>query len=294
MPFPLFESKQLNDQARSAAGGSFVQLTDGVTHYELSNPDNAETVVLVHGFSVPYFIFDPTFDLLTQNGFRALRYDLFGRGFSDRPRARYNIDLFVEQLADLLDALRFTRPVNLIGLSMGGPIAATFTARRPERVKSLTLIDPAGAKSISLTPMLKAMKLPGLAEAVFGLVGSEGLLRSAAKDFFDPEMIGHFLERYKVQMQYKGFKRAILSSVRNHMLGSFIESYRSVGKMDKPVLLVWGRNDTTVPLAHSALLRDAMPQAEFHVIEECGHIPHYEMPGEFDPILLNFLSKGVR
>ncbi|MDL1910110.1 alpha/beta hydrolase [Chloroflexi bacterium CFX6] len=294
MPFPLFESKQLNDQARSAAGGSFVQLTDGVTHYELSNPDNAETVVLIHGFSVPYFIFDPTFDLLTQNGFRALRYDLFGRGFSDRPRARYNIDLFVEQLADLLDALRFTRPVNLIGLSMGGPIAATFTARRPERVKSLTLIDPAGAKSISLTPMLKAMKLPGLAEAVFGLVGSEGLLRSAAKDFFDPEMIGHFLERYKVQMQYKGFKRAILSSVRNHMLGSFIESYRSVGKMDKPVLLVWGRNDTTVPLAHSALLRDAMPQAEFHVIEECGHIPHYEMPGEFDPILLNFLSKGVR
>lgn len=294
MPFPLFESKQLNDQARSAAGGSFVQLTDGVTHYELSNPDNAETVVLVHGFSVPYFIFDPTFDLLTQNGFRALRYDLFGRGFSDRPRARYNIDLFVEQLADLLDALRFTRPVNLIGLSMGGPIAATFTARRPERVKSLTLIDPAGAKSISLTPMLKAMKLPGLAEAVFGLVGSEGLLRSAAKDFFDPEMIGHFLERYKVQMQYKGFKRAILSSVRNHMLGSFIESYRSVGKMDKPVLLVWGRNDTTVPLAHSALLRDAMPQAEFHVIEECGHIPHYEKPGEFDPILLNFLSKGVR
>lgn len=294
MPFPLFESKQLNDQARSAAGGSFVQLTDGVTHYELSNPDNAETVVLIHGFSVPYFIFDPTFDLLTQNGFRALRYDLFGRGFSDRPRARYNIDLFVEQLADLLDALRFTRPVNLIGLSMGGPIAATFTARRPERVKSLTLIDPAGAKSISLTPMLKAMKLPGLAEAVFGLVGSEGLLRSAAKDFFDPEMIGHFLERYKVQMQYKGFKRAILSSVRNHMLGSFIESYRSVGKMDKPVLLVWGRNDTTVPLAHGALLRDAMPQAEFHVIEECGHIPHYEMPGEFDPILLNFLSKGVR
>lgn len=294
MPFPLFESKQLNDQARSAAGGSFVQLTDGVTHYELSNSDNAETVVLVHGFSVPYFIFDPTFDLLTQNGFRALRYDLFGRGFSDRPRARYNIDLFVEQLADLLDVLRFTRPVNLIGLSMGGPIAATFTARRPERVKSLTLIDPAGAKSISLTPMLKAMKLPGLAEAVFGLVGSEGLLRSAAKDFFDPEMIGHFLERYKVQMQYKGFKRAILSSVRNHMLGSFIESYRSVGKMDKPVLLVWGRNDTTVPLAHSALLRDAMPQAEFHVIEECGHIPHYEMPGEFDPILLNFLSKGVQ
>lgn len=293
MPFPLFESKQLNDQARSAAGGSFVQLTDGVAHYELSNPDNAETVVLVHGFSVPYFIFDPTFDFLTQNGFRALRYDLFGRGFSDRPRARYNIDLFVGQLHDLLDALRLSRPVNLIGLSMGGPIAATFTARHPERIKSLTLIDPAGVRPVSLSPMLKAMKLPGIAEAVFGLVGSEGLLRSAAKDFFDPEMVGMFLDKYKVQMQYRGFKRAILSSVRNHMLGLFIESYRAVGKMDKPVLLFWGRNDMTVPFEHSRDLLAALPEAELHVIEDCGHIPHYEKPNEFNPILLEFLKRNA-
>ena len=291
MPFPLFETRQLDDEARKSAGGSFVRLPDGVAHYELSNPGNEEVVVLVHGFSVPYFIFDPTFDFLTQSGFRTLRYDLFGRGFSDRPRLRYNIDLFVQQLADLLDALRLTRPVNLIGLSMGGPITAAFTSRHPGRVKSLTLIDPAGARPISLTPTLKAMKLPGIAEAIFGLVGSESLLKSAAKDFFDPELVGHFVERYKVQMQYKGFKRAILSSVRNDMLGSFIEAYKAVGSMGKPVLLVWGRNDTTVPFVHSDDLRAAMPGAEFHVIENCGHIPHYEKPGEFNPILLEFLKR---
>jgi pimeloyl-ACP methyl ester carboxylesterase len=294
MPFPLFETKQLDDETRGSAGGLFVRLLGGVTHYDLSNPENKEVVVLVHGFSVPYFIFDPTFDFLTRSGFCTLRYDLFGRGFSDRPRLRYNIDLFVKQLLDLLDALRLTRPVNLIGLSMGGPITATFTARHPGRVKSLTLIDPAGARPISLTPMLKAVKLPGIAEAIFGLVGSESLLKSAAKDFFDPELVGHFVDRYKVQMQFKGFKRAILSSVRNNMLGSFIESYKAVGKMDKPVLLVWGRNDTTVPLVHSDDLRAAVPGAEFRVIENCGHIPHYEKPEEFNPILLEFLAKGDR
>lgn len=309
MPFPLFETKRLNDEARASAGGSFIRLPDGITHYEISNDtplalsgatteakrgegaESRNVVVLVHGFSVPYFIFDPTFDFLAQNGFSVLRYDLFGRGFSDRPPARYNIDLFVKQLRDLLDALRFTHPVNLIGLSMGGPIAATFTARYSQRVHSLTLIDPAGAKSITLTPLLKAMKLPGLAEAVFGLIGSGSLLKSAAKDFFDPELIGQFLDKYKIQMQYKGFKRAILSSLRNHMLGSFIESYQMVGKSNLPVLLVWGRNDMTVPLAHSDLLRAAMPQAEFHIIEDCGHIPHYEKPDEFNPILFDFLRK---
>ena len=291
MPFPLFETRQLDDEARRKAGGSFVSLTDGITHYELSNPDNEEIVVLVHGFSVPYFIFDPTIDFLARSGFRILRYDLFGRGFSDRPRSRYNIDLFVKQLAELLDALRFTRPVNLIGLSMGGSITATFTSRHPERVKSLTLIDPSGVRPVSLTPTLKAMKLPGIAEAVFGVVGSDSLLKSAAKDFFDPEMVGVFLDRYKVQMQYKGFKRAILSSVRNNMLGSFIESYNAVGKMDKPVAIFWGRNDITVPFEHSSDLRAAMPNAEFHVIKDCGHIPHYEKPEEFNPILLEFLKR---
>jgi pimeloyl-ACP methyl ester carboxylesterase len=293
MRLPLFETRRLDDDARRSAGGSFVSLTDGVTHYELSNPEGGQTVVLVHGFSVPYFIFDPTFDFLTQNGFRTLRYDLFGRGFSDRPRARYNMDLFVRQLLDLLDALRLTLPLNLIGLSMGGPIAAAFTTRHPERVKSLTLIDPAGARAVSLSPMLKAMKLPGLAEAAFGLVGSESLLKSAAKDFFDPELVEMFLEKYKVQMQYKGFKRAILSTIRNTMLGSFIETYKTLGKMDKPVLLVWGRDDTTVPFEHSRDLLAVMPQAELHVIEACGHIPHYEKPDEFNPILLEFLKRNA-
>ena len=283
------ETKELNDTTRQSAGGSFVALTDGITHYELGGNESGEAIVLVHGYSVPYFIFDPTFEFLCKSGFRVLRYDLFGRGFSDRPNTRYNVDLFLRQLSDLLDALRFPRPVNLIGLSMGGPITATFTARRPELVKSLTLIDPAGVRPVSLSPTLKAMKLPGIAEAAFGLVGSESLLKSAAKDFFDPEMVGMFLDRYKVQMQYKGFKRAILSSIRNGMLDSFMESYRSIGKMDKPVSIFWGRNDITVPFEHSHDLRAAMPKAEFHVIEDCGHIPHYEKPDEFNPILLEFL-----
>ena len=285
------ETKELNDTTRQSAGGSFVALTDGITHYELGGNESGEAIVLVHGYSVPYFIFDPTFEFLCKSGFRVLRYDLFGRGFSDRPNTRYNVDLFLRQLSDLLDALRFPRPVNLIGLSMGGPITATFTARRPELVKSLTLIDPAGARSLSQTPMLRLIKLPFMAEAILSFTGGEFFVESNAKDFFDPKLVEQFKSRYRVQMQYKGFLRAMLSSTRNGMLESFIETYRQVGKMDKPVLLFWGRNDTTVPLEHSDDLRAAMPNVEFHVFENCGHIPHYEKPDEVNPVLLEFLKR---
>jgi pimeloyl-ACP methyl ester carboxylesterase len=117
------ETKELNDLTRKDLSGSFIQLPGGVTHYELSNPDQENTVVLVHGFSVPYFIFDPTFQFLTGSGFRVVRYDLFGRGFSDRPEARYNIDLFVNNLA--LDVPCFRGP----GWLIGGDYHCTFTAR---------------------------------------------------------------------------------------------------------------------------------------------------------------------
>ena len=276
---------------RKAIGGSYISLSDGVTHYELSNPDAENTVVLVHGFSVPSFIFDPTFKFLTDSGFRVLRYDLFGRGFSDRPHIRYNSDLFDKQLSDLLHALRFSSPINLIGLSMGGPITATFTASHPERVRSLTLIDPSGVRPVSLTPMLRLAKIPIVAETVFGWMGTEGMVRSAGRDFYDPKLVDHFIGKYKVQMQYKGFKRALLSSIRNNMLDSFVNAYEQVGKSDVPVQLFWGRDDATVPFEHSNDLRAAMPNVEFHVIEDCGHIPHYEKPDEVNPILLEFFNK---
>ena len=264
-------------------------LTDGVTHYELSNITRDNTVVLVHGFSVPYFIFDPTFHYLSQYGFRVLRYDLFGRGFSDRPNTNYNIDLFVRQLSDLLDALRLTRPVHLIGLSMGGPVIAAFAVRCPERVRSLTFIDPAGARSIAETRALRLIKMPLIAEVILAVVGGERFVDTNTRDFFDPGLVQQFKSKYRVQMQYKGFLRAMLSSTRNGMLDSFLSTYKQLGKSDRPVLLFWGRDDHTVPYEHSEDLRAAMPHAEFHVLENCGHIPHYERPDEFNPILLEFL-----
>ncbi len=135
------ETKDIDDDIRASTSGSFIRLSNGFTHYELCGPDSGQSVVLIHGFSVPYFVFDPTFNFLVSAGFRVLRYDLFGRGFSDRPYTRYNLELFVNQLKDLLCALNIKR-VNLIGLSMGGAISSAFTVSFPESVRRLILIDP--------------------------------------------------------------------------------------------------------------------------------------------------------
>jgi pimeloyl-ACP methyl ester carboxylesterase len=285
------ETRELDNEARRLTDGSYVRLSDGITHYELGNPAGEETVVLVHGFSVPYYIFDPTFDFLAQDGFRVLRYDLLGRGFSDRPDLSYNIEIFVRQLSDLLNALNLTRPVILAGLSMGGPITATFTARYPERVKKLVLIDPAGARTLWMSRVFNTVAAPGIGERIVDLAGNGGVIRTIASDIYNKQLMEHFVERYMVQAQYKGFRNALLSTIRNEVIDCCIDTFRKVGSLATPVLLIWGRHDTTVPLRHSDDLRAAMPGAEFHIIEDCSHIPHYERPQETNAILRDFLRK---
>ena len=287
------ETRELNELTRKEASGSFVQLTSGVTHYELSNPEVNETVVLVHGFSVPYFIYDPTFAFLTQAGLRVLRYDLFGRGFSERPKTRYSLQLFVRQLRDVLDALQLKDPVNVVGLSTGGSISATFTKRFPKRVNKLVLIDPVGAKPLPFARALKLATAPIVGEALLDLISSKTPHKNLVSSFFHREVPESFRSRYIVQMQYKGFRRAILSSIRNGALDPIPDVYKQIGKMNKPVLLFWGRQDRTVPFNHSDVLRSAIPHIEFHAIENCDHTPHHEKPEVVNPILLKFLRNQI-
>ena len=283
----------LDARLRETLPGQTAWLTDGVTYYELGGPPGGVPVVLIPGFSVPNFIWDPTFTAFSAAGFRVLRYDLFGRGYSDRPRLRYDRALFVRQLVELLDALSF-KQVDLVSLSMGGPIAAEFAFRFPKRVRKLAFIDPAGF-ALDLPLAVKLLYVPVLGEIILGLLGRFGaqtLLDSMLADFYNPtpEAVDYFVPRYVEQMKFHGFKRAILSTLRSGMPDEDLDLYRRVGESEKGVLLIWGKEDRTIPFRHSDKFRQLVPQAQFHAIDQAGHIPHFERPELTNSNLIRFLQ----
>ena len=284
------ETKELDEATRKNLGGTFVKLPSGFTHYELSGSGDDVPVVLVHGFSVPSFIFDPTYEFLVNSGFQVLRYDLLGRGFTDKPNLRYDIHLFVSQLKGLLDELGFER-VDLVGLSMGGPVTAAFVEKFPHYVRKHVMIDPSGISPVQLSRLLEMVKIPLIGEILIGLFGTGKMIKGIADDFFDPALVEMFQEKYKVQMQYKGFKRSILSTLRNKMLGSFQDTYAKIGTLKKPTLLFWGENDATTPFDDHKGLMKLIPHMEFHPINDCSHIPHYEKSEIVNPILKEFLLR---
>ena len=285
------EKATLNNEIRSVLPGQFVTLSDGVVHYELAGPDGAPTVVLVHGFSVPYYIWDPTFDALVNAGFRVLRYDLYGRGYSDRPEVEYNLDLFSGQLEQLLSTLEIDEPVALVGLSLGGPIVSRFANQYPDKVHSLVLIDPqvAPASTAEIFPL----NIPLVGEYLMAVYLAPIMLpKSQAADFYRPERFPGWEDKYRVQMQYTGFRRAILSTIRNMVKVDAIAEYETLGKQGYPMMLLWGQEDQTIPAVDMETVRRAIPNLEFHSVAEAGHIPHYERPEVVNPLLIEFLRRG--
>ena len=280
------EREDLDDEARSLATGSFVELTDGQVHYELAGSGDGPVVVLVHGFSVPSFIWDPTFEELLSQGFRVLRYDLYGRGFSDRPDVDYDGTLFVEQLHELLAELGIEEPVDLVGLSMGGPVVASFTSSYPESVNRLVFVDPfVGPADAGV------VAVPGIGEYVAVVYLGRILPSRLAEDFYSPEKVPPWEGRFREQMRYRGFRRALLRSLRQFMAEDFSGLYEEVGRLGIPTLLVWGRHDRTVPFAHSGRVADLLG-TELLIVEEAGHTPHLERPDVFEPELVEFLRKN--
>lgn len=280
------ERLALDDPARDAAGGRFVALDDGITHYDVAGPDSGERVMLVHGFSVPSYIWDSTVAGLTAAGFRVARYDVFGRGFSDRPDTRYNVDLFDRQLSGLLDSLGWDDAVHIVGLSYGGVITGAFTGRHPDRVRSLTLVDPAAGPPGAVPGLFR---LPLLGPLVWQTLAVPSMDDNQLSDFVEPARWSDWPGRYRVQMQYRGFGRALLSTLHERASVDLDTLYARVGATNVPVMLVWGTQDQTVPISNAATVRTAIPQVEYRPIDGAGHLPHMEQTVLVNDLLIRFL-----
>jgi len=285
------ERHALDDAARGGAPGKFVRLSDGVTHYELGGPDSGHTIVLVHGFSVPYYIWDSTAAALAAAGLHVLRYDEFGRGLSDRPNVEYTADVYDRQLGELLDSLHIAGPVDVAGVSMGGWVTATFTGRHPARVRSLILVDPVadtGSRSLG------AFDWPIVGPYLWQTIVAPTMADNQASDFLHPERFPDWADRYRPQTRLRGFGHALRSTRHVEATLHMDSVYRVVAQTRVPVLLLWGTSDKTVPFARNAIVRKALPEAEFHAIDGAAHLPILERAALTDSLFLSFLARQAR
>ena len=286
------ETMKLDNEFRQQKQGAFIKLSNGYTHYELTGPETGRIVVLVHGLSIPMFDWDLQVEALTSAGYRVLRYDHFGRGYSDRPRLEYNRSLYVNQLLELLDALKITGRIDIVAHSFGGGIAAEFTVRNPNLVDRVVFVAPvyyAAKDNIGI----KLVRIPVLGRYLARLILVSSLTKRAHEIFADSNLANpdSFKERFTEQTKIEGFEQSVISMFRSNALESYEETYAALGKQDTKMLLVWGDNDTSVSRADIESIQNLVPTMEFQLLPGVNHSPNLQVPEKFNSLILGFLQE---
>jgi pimeloyl-ACP methyl ester carboxylesterase len=259
------------------AQSGFAEVNGTKLYYEARGEGPA--VVLVHGGLVDSRLWDDQMGPLARR-FRVVRYDLRGFGRSAEPAEPFS---HLEDLRGLLDFLKVER-ATLVGLSLGGIIAADFALEHPERVERLVLVGPGlrGDKQPPPKDAAAAWEAMGRGAEAFADANMKRELYAAVR----PGTAAHARLR---RMALDNFKA--LPTFRPGFL-KYPErpTAERLADIKAPTLVIIGSRDGRNLLNIADTLAKGIPGARKVVIPGPSHHPPVETPKEFNRALLDFLE----
>ncbi|MCP2014470.1 pimeloyl-ACP methyl ester carboxylesterase [Deinococcus sp. HSC-46F16] len=222
--------------------------------------------------------------------------DLIGFGLTDKPDVPYTLAGLARFVRHYLDAVGETRPVTLIGNSLGGAVAAQFALLYPERARALVLVSSAGfGGRVALA--LRLATVPRLGEVLLR-PSPLSARRTVASLFHDPRHVTPERVRWAEHLgRQPGAARAFLRVARHlgAWRGLHPEWRRTLagGLAGRalPTLIVWGDRDRILPAVHLEEARRLSPHARTHLFPDTGHVPQLERAAEFNRLVLDFLEE---
>lgn len=282
------EDRRLDATSRRALRGSFAELSDGSTHYELMGPDRGTVVILVGGLTTPLFYWDAMARALHARGLQTLAFSGYGRGYSERVRGTYDEELFVRQLDELAHQLGLPRPLHLAATSMGALTAMAFAARHPPSIASMTLVAPAG---LGRQPLLhRALSSDRAATVIAKRFGSRILQGHLDKEVLDPRHATELAAMVADAFRCEGSVYAVFDTLQHFPLFGRADRFMTTGELGVPMCLIWGKDDRVTPIIGLEQARALLRPRQTHVIASCGHMPPFERPRDVADLIAAFTT----
>jgi len=283
----IIKNEEFRAGLRLAEGAGFVELSEGYTFYRTANMSNCEDpILLVHGFSVPSYIWEPTFAFLEKKQRCVVMLDLYGRGFSDNPDVDYTDGLFATQVLELMDHFSLER-ATLVGLSNGGRVISQLAGQAPQRINALIYVASSGFRDAVRSPDTRVTQ----AEIDALIATYPKLPEGQLADFKYPDRFPDWADKYEDLLIHKGFARALLSTRKHHDSTELDRIHAELQESIIPVTTIWGDSDTVVVYADFAEKIDRLlPRRDDYVVPEAGHLPHMENPEYFYRVLSTVLQ----
>lgn len=236
-------------------------------------------LLLLHGLGGSIESWTNNIEFLSTK-FRIIALDLPGFGLSDKPKISYSINFYVGFLEKFIKRIKLNH-LFVIGSSLGGHIAIEFTIRNRKNVDKLILISPAG----SLPKTFKGTKELRKYLRIVNAKSSKDVSRILSS--IDNSMVSRsYADAVYKRLSLPGAKQAFISALKGSATASRYNS--KLSKIDTDMLLIWGREDTMIPLR---FIRPFIKHGKSRIVilEKCGHRPHVERPKLFNRIVKDFL-----
>lgn len=301
--------KSLDEVHAANPSSTWAETEMGRVHYKLYNEEARKSqtlLVMVHGFSGTTEQMAPVAETLAAKGVPVLTFDLFGRGWSDRPQCRHNGKLYTAGVVGLLKALNHDAQIDLFGFSMGGRVITHVAESYPDIVRKMIFFAPDGTRK---TPVPEASRLFVLRYASdlmdSHVTGNESSSwqayykmqygRCKASNLNDDEFEARMAEIVKSsEVDFKGMAYSMGSSMVDFTDESeevALKRLEAVGKLAKPSIAIWGTADTDVPYAQHETLSACVPHCKVHDFKDKTHM--FLLESDALPELGNIISEFV-
>ncbi|AJE02311.1 alpha/beta fold hydrolase [Geobacter pickeringii] len=240
-------------------------------------------VLLIHGFPLCRRMWHPQIQALTGAGFRVIAPDLRGFGESDAPEGPYSMELFADDVAELLDHLGIGEAV-IGGMSMGGYVLMNLLERHRQRIRGAVFIttratadDEAGkARRLQLAQEVTRLGPQVVVDAFRTILFADASLTER------PKLVGE-VSRWMAETDSRGLAGGLLAMRERKdytpLLGGFA----------LPALAIGAAEDRAAPPENARAIAAAIPGCRLCIVPQAGHMANLEHPGAFNDALLEFL-----
>ena len=251
-------------------------------------------VILIHGIGMYMESWLPSVAALaTQHQVYAV--DLPGHGKTEKPlNISYTIENLSQFIKDFMTALDIEK-AHIVGHSLGGAVSTRLALTKAAAVDRLVLVGSAGLGK-EATMVLRIMSVPVIGEILTrpSLSGSANFAKMLV---YDPAVMTNELIELSYQMSLlPNMQKSFLKVLRanGNLFGQsksmYVPNTQGLPSITKPVLVVWGRQDQIVPVAHAEIAAEYLPNVSVQIFDNCGHFPMLEHTIHFNKLLLNFLN----
>lgn len=246
-------------------------------YFQISGDENGPKMVLIHGlfinsdcwkYQLPFF----------ESKFHVLRFDLRGHGKSTKPKKRFTIRNYVDDMLALLNHVNWTQDLYLVGHSLGGMIALVYGLENPSHVKKMVVADSfCFISQEAITDVLGRVNSSKLEKFAMG-IGVRGL------NPYDDEKAKFVAKLVTDHMTKKDCLQATAASAGFNIC----ENLKS---LKIPALILVGKKDITTPVWASEMIHEWLPQSELIIIPDGGHLIIIDHPDEFNDLVFSFWKK---